>query len=132
MTGVQTCALPISALDRAAAWSAYAIAAPANIAKVETAFREELARALKDGFTEAELASAKSGILQKSVQSRSQDSAVTSGWTSNLFLGRTYAFSKQFEDKVTALKASEVSAALRKYLDPSKVTVVKAGDFTKK
>ncbi|MDQ3025059.1 MAG: insulinase family protein [Pseudomonadota bacterium] len=124
--------LSVPALDRAASWSAYAIAAPANIAKVEAAFREEIARALKDGFTEAELASAKSGMLQARVQSRSQDSSVASGWTSNLFLGRTYAFSKQFEDKVMALKVSEVSAALRKYLDPSKITVVKAGDFTKK
>ena len=66
------------------------------------------------------------------MQSRSQDSSVASGWTSNLFLGRTYAFSKQFEDRIMALKVSEVSAALRKYLDPSKITVVKAGDFTKK
>jgi zinc protease len=33
------------------------------VAKVETAFREELARALKDGFTNAEVASAQTGIV---------------------------------------------------------------------
>ena len=124
--------LSIGSLDRAGSWSAYAIAAPGNIARVETAFREELERALKDGFTDAELAAAKSGIMQKRVQARSQDGTVASAWTGNLYLGRTWDFSKQFEEKILALRAAEVSAALRKYLDPAKVAVVKAGDFTKK
>jgi zinc protease len=124
--------LSVGSLDRAGSWSAYAIAAPANVAKVETALKEEIERALKDGFTEAEVASAKSGIQQMRLQNRSQDGTLANGWTGNLYLGRTFEFSKQFEDKVMALKAPEVVAALRKYLDPAKVTVVKAGDFTKK
>ena len=36
--------LAVGSEDRAGAWSAYAIAAPQNMAKVETAFKEELAR----------------------------------------------------------------------------------------
>ena len=39
---------------------------------------------------------------------------------------------KPFEDKVMALTPAQVNEALRKYLDPSKVTVIKAGDFSKK
>jgi len=124
--------LSVGSLDRAGAWSAYAIAAPANVARVETAFREELERALKDGFTEKELAAAKSGIMQMRVQNRSQDGTLASAWTGNLYLGRTFDFSRQFEDKIMALTAADVSAALRKHLDPAKVTIVKAGDFTKK
>ena len=102
------------------------------MAKVEAAFREELARALKDGFTEAELASAKSGALQQRVQTRAQDGALAGGWTFYLHLGRTFAFSKAFEDRLQALTVADVNAALRKHLDPAKVTIVKAGDFTKK
>ena len=124
--------LSVGSIDRAGAWSAYAIAAPANVARVEAAFREELERALKDGFTEAEVAAAKSGILQTRLQNRSQDGAVAAGWTSNLYLGRTWAFSKEFEDKIVALRTADVVAALRKHVDPAKVTIVKAGDFTKK
>jgi zinc protease len=124
--------LSIGSLDRAGSWSAYAIAAPGNMARVEAAFREELERARKDGFTDAEVAAAKSGIMQKRVQARSQDGTVASAWTGNLYLGRTWEFSKRFEEQVLALKTAEVSAALRKYLDPGKVTVVKAGDFKKK
>jgi zinc protease len=124
--------LSVGALDRAGAWSAEAIAAPGNIAKVEAAFKEEMARALKDGFTDAEVASAKSGILQMRAQTRAQDGALASGWVGNLFLGRTFAYSKQFEERIVALKTAEVSAALRKHVDPARMTIVKAGDFSKK
>ena len=123
--------LSVRSIDRSSAWSAYAIAAPGNIAKVEVAFREELARALKDGFTAAEVASAKSGILQSRAQNRAQDGTLAAAWASNLFLGRTFAWSKDFEDKVTALTPAEIVAALRKHLDPAKITIVKAGDFSK-
>jgi zinc protease len=124
--------LSVGPLDRAGAWSAYAIAAPANMSRVEAAFREEIARALKDGFTDAEVASAKSGILQQRVQTRAQDGALASGWVNNLYLGRTFTWSKQFEERIMALTAAQVSATMRKYIDPAKVTVVKAGDFAKK
>ena len=124
--------LSVGSLDRAGYWGGYAIAAPQNMARVDVAFREELARALKDGFTTAELQAAKSGILQTRAQNRSQDRALASTWAEYLYLGRTFAFSKQFEDKVKALDIEQVNAALRKYIDPAKVSVVKAGDFTKK
>jgi zinc protease len=68
--------LAVGSEDRAGAWTAYAIAAPQNVAKVETAFREELARALKDGFTNAEVASAQTGIVSSRMQTRSQDAAL--------------------------------------------------------
>jgi zinc protease len=123
--------LSVGPIDRAAAWSAYAIAAPANVAKVEAALREEIERARKDGFTEAELANAKSGIIQMRLQNRAQDGGLAAAWAANLHLGRTFAYSKQFEEKILALKLAEVSAALRKYVDPAKLTVVKAGSFSK-
>jgi zinc protease len=123
--------LSVGSLDRAGAWSAYAIAAPANVARVEAALREELARALKDGFTDAEVAAAKSGIIQRRTQNRSQDGTIASGWINNLYLGRTWQFSREFDEKIAALTTAQVNAALRKYLDPAKVTIVKAGDFKK-
>ena len=121
--------LEVGSLDRAGAFSAYAIAAPGNIAKVESAFREELARALKDGFTDAEVANAKSGVLQMRVQNRAQDATLAGAWAGLLYLGRTFQFSKETEAKIMALKASDVSAAMRKYVDPAKITIVKAGAF---
>ncbi len=124
--------LRVGSTDRAGAWTAYAIAAPQNVAKVDASFRDELARALRDGFTQAELAKARSGILQMRVQNRSQDGTVAAASAALLHLGRTWSFSKAFEDKLAALKVEDVNAALRKHVDPAKLTIVKAGDFTKK
>ena len=64
-------------------------------------------------------------------QARAQDGTLAGAWSANLYLGRTFAYSKQFEDQVSKLTAADVAAALRKHLDPAKVTVVKAGDFKK-
>jgi zinc protease len=124
--------LSVGSIDRAGSWAAYAIAAPQNVAKVEAAFKEELARALKDGFTDGEVQGARSGILQQRVQNRAQDGTLAGAWAGNLYLGRTFQFSKDFEAKLMALKTADVNAALRKYIDPAKVTIVKAGDFAKK
>ncbi|MFT5961976.1 MAG: zinc protease [Burkholderiaceae bacterium] len=118
-------------LDRAGSFSIRAIAAPQNLAKVDAAVKAELARAIKDGFTDAEVARAKSGLLQQRVQTRAQDGSVAAGWTTYLFLDRTYAWSKQFEAKISALTTAQVTAAFRKAIDPAQLTVVMAGDQAK-
>ena len=123
--------LGVSSVDRGASWSAGAIAAPQNIGKVEVAFLDEVNKAVKDGFTAAEVTSAKSGALQQFLQGRAQDATLANGLAGNLDLDRTYAWSKAFEDKIAALTAEMVSATFRKYIDPAKITIVKAGDFAK-
>jgi zinc protease len=46
-------------------------------------------------------------------------------------LGRTFAFSKQFEDRLRAVTVEQVNAAFRKYIDPARMTFVIAGDAKK-
>lgn len=121
--------LNVGSTDRGSAWTAFAIAAPQNVAKVEAAFKDEVAKAIKEGFLLTEVVAAKSGAVQKRVQSRAQDSNLAGGLVSNLDLGRTYAWSQEFEDKLLALKPEDVSAAFKKHIDPSKITIIKAGDF---
>lgn len=120
--------LSVSAQDRAGYWSVQGTAAPQNIEKVEAAFKEELAKVLKDGFPQAELAVAKSGAIQKFLQSRAQDGSLAGGWAGNLFLGRTFTWQGQFEERVRALKPEDVQAAFRKHIDPAKLTFIKALD----
>jgi zinc protease len=117
--------------DRAGSWTAHAIAAPQNIAKVESAFKDELARMLKDGVTPEELAKAKSGMMQFFAQARAQDQALVGKMRFDLDAGRTFEWDKQFEAHVQALTPDAVLAAARKYIDPTKLTIVKAGDFAK-
>jgi zinc protease len=118
-------------IDRAGSWSVSAIAAPQNIAKVEASFRDELAKSLSTGFTAEELTAAKSGILQQRLQNRSQDRSLAGNWTNNLYLDRTFAWSKQFDAHLTALTLADINKAVKKYLDPQRITFVKAGDFAR-
>ncbi len=118
-------------IDRAGSFSLSAIAAPQNLAKVDAAMRAELARAVKDGFTAEEIARAKSGMMQQRVQTRSQDSALATGWVTYLYLDRTYAWSKAFETRLNALTPEQVNAAFRKAIDPARLSVVTAGDESK-
>ncbi|WP_394778725.1 M16 family metallopeptidase [Undibacterium sp.] len=117
--------------DRVGSFSISAIAAPQNLAKVDAAVTEELARFLKDGATEEELARAKSGLLQQRVQGRTSDGALASGWNFNLNHDRTFAWSQALDDKIKALTLEQVNAAIRKAIDPSKMTVFIAGDQAK-
>jgi zinc protease len=121
-----------SVFDRAGAWTAQATAAPQNIGKVDAALRDELDKALKDGFTDDEIAKAKSGWVPSFAQNRVQDSRLASRLLAHLDAGRTFlTWDKVFEQRMLALTPEQVRAALRKYVDPSTLTVIKAGDFAK-
>ena len=117
--------------DKTGSWGAYAIYAPQNVSRLETAFHEELARALKEGFTNDELAFAQHAWLQGQAVGRNEDGGVTRDLAAYLPLGRTFAYDADLEKRVSALTVDQVNAGLRKYLDPSKLAIVKAGDFTK-
>jgi zinc protease len=123
--------LSVNSQDKASSFGMGAIAAPQNLAKVEVALREELNRALKDGFTADELARAKSGFHQQRVQARSDDGTLAVGWNTYQYLGRTFAWSQQMDDKVQALTLEQVNAAFRKAIDPAKLSIVIAGDEAK-
>lgn len=118
-------------LDRAGGFSISAIAAPQNLRKLDAAVREELARAVQDGFTAQELADAKSGLMQQRIQNRTNDAALASGWTSYLYRGRTYDWSARFEAKLMAVTLPQLNAAFRKAIDPARMSVVMAGDLSK-
>ena len=115
--------------DVSGRFTVYAIHAPQNSTKLETAVREEIDRARKDGFTADELAAARSGWLQGRQVSRSQDGELAGLLRGHLFNNRTLAWDAELEKKVAALTAEETSAAFRKWIDPAKISVVRAGDF---
>jgi zinc protease len=118
-------------LDRAGSFSISAIAAPQNLRKLEAAVRDELARAVKDGFTAAELADAKSGLMQQRLQNRASDGGLATGWTAYLYRNRTFEWSAELERKLLAVTLPQLNAAFRKAIDPAKLSVVTAGDLSK-
>jgi zinc protease len=110
-------------------WQASAIFAPQNLPKVEAAFKQELARALKDGFTAQELAEGKRGLLAFRRLSRAQDRNLAGGLANNLDLGRTFAISARVDQALSQLTLEQVNVALRTYIQPDSFVSVVAGDF---
>ncbi len=120
-----------SALDESGGFNASAICAPQNADKVEVAFKDELAKVLEDGFTEEELRTAKSGWSQQQQLNRTGDPALAAKLSNYLFIGRKLDWDERLESRVRELTAERVTAALRKHIDPAKLTIIKAGDFKK-
>jgi zinc protease len=110
-------------------WLASAIFAPQNLPKVEAALREELARALKDGFTAQELAEGQRGLLSFRRLSRAQDSVMAASLANNLYLDRTFDVSARVDAAISKLTLAQVNEALRKYVKPDGLVTAVAGDF---
>jgi zinc protease len=104
---------------------------PANMPKVEASFVDELKKTARDGFTQAELDSAKKAYADSRKVARSQETALVGLIASHEQLGRTLLYDEQMEAKIQALMLDQVNTAFRKYMDPAMLTIVKAGDFKK-
>jgi zinc protease len=120
-----------SALDETGTFMANAIYAPENADKLEAAFKDEIAKLLKEGFTAQEIEEAKRGFLQRGQLSRAQDRELSGRLNSYLFLNRTIAWDAELESRVQSLNAEQINSAMRKYLTPENITIIKAGDFAK-
>jgi len=127
---VQT-ALNVAALDRAGQWVALAISSPANADKVYAAFFDEMGKIVKDGFSAEEIERSKAAYLQRRTLGRANDLSLATQLTNGLYLGRTMTFDEDIEKRIGALTADQVNAALRRTLDPARMAVVMAGDFSK-
>jgi zinc protease len=120
-----------SSLDPRASFSLQAISNPQNTPKVDKAIREELDRLLTDPPTQDELDKAKQGYLQSAKVRRAADPTLA-GTLSNLsHAGRTMDYYSDLEKKIEALTPEQITAALKKHINPKNLVVVTAGDFEK-
>ena len=110
---------------------AFAIYAPQNVTKVEGAIKDVLSTVLKDGFTDDEVAAAKKGWLQSRTVSRSQDRELVGSLIGNAYEDRTMAWGADLEKKVQGLTPAQIVEAMRRHMDLSRLSIVKAGDFDK-
>jgi zinc protease len=123
--------LQASSLDKSGSFTVFAIYAPENLSRLETAFREEMTRALTGGFTEDEVKAAKAGLLQSRQVGRAQDATLAGRLETLAYLGRTMAWDASLEQKIAGLSPAEIRAALARHIDLARMTIVKAGDFAK-
>jgi zinc protease len=120
-----------SSLDRTGIFAITAIYAPQNAERLETAVKEELTRALADGFTEDEVKAAKAGWLQSNQVTRAQDPSLANRLNTVSYINRTLSWDAELESIIASLTPAEIKAALVKHIAMAKISFVKAGDFAK-
>ena len=112
-------------------FSASAIAAPQNMPKVEADFNDELAKALKDGFTADEVEKAKKTWLDERAVARAEEASIATLLLTRERWGRTLEWDAKVEAAVAALTLPQVNEAFKRHVDPAAISIVKGGDFKK-
>jgi zinc protease len=105
----------------------YAIFAPQNRDRLNKAIGEELARALKDGFTDAELADAKRSLLQARRIARAQDPSLAGGLLSQAYLGRTWDYAQKIDAGIAAVTLEQAKRGAAQVRRSAGVSVVVRG-----
>jgi len=116
----------------AAGFTFYAIYAPENLKRLNAAFKEEIDKVTQTGFTETELAEAKKGYLQSREVTLAQDASLAGVLNTYSFEGEKIAYWQKRNDDIAKLTLQQVNDAIKKHLSSANITIVKAGDFTKK
>ncbi|MCA9190391.1 MAG: insulinase family protein [Planctomycetales bacterium] len=124
-----TSSISIPATGSDARFSINAITNPANMDAVEKAALEELKKFLAEGPTPEELETTKVAMLEAAKVSRSSDTSIAGQLASNLFLGRTFAFTAERESRISELTAEAVKAAFARHINPEKLVIFRAGDL---
>ena len=121
-----------NSLDERAQFGVFAIFAPENADRVVVAFKEEMQRALAEGFADDEVAAAKRGYLDRSQNARANDMTVANMLSGNLYLERTMASVEREEAAIAALTPEEILAAMRRHIDVEGISIFRGGDFANK
>ncbi|MGI9628644.1 MAG: insulinase family protein, partial [Longimicrobiales bacterium] len=116
-------------LDEQGQFFAFAIYAPENRDALEAAFKEEVQKLLDDGFSDEELQAGIKGYLEFADLQRAQDPVLAGTLNNNMYFGRSMEWHAEREAQIEALTIDQINAAVRRWIDPSKMTFVKAGDF---
>jgi zinc protease len=106
--------------SRATQWIVEASYDLENADRTRAALRDELARALRDGFSADEVDVAITGYLARSLVRRADDAALA-----ELLTLWTPSALAEFESRVSALTPGAVTAAFRRYVRPDLLTVAR-------
>ncbi len=117
--------------EKYGSFAAVASAKPENTAKVETAFKEEIAKVVSAGFTAEEVATAKTALMQERQLDRARDTTLAGMFVSQAELGRTMQRESNLEKSINDTTAEQLSAIFKKWIDPASISYFKAGDFKK-
>ena len=115
--------------NRRVAWAS-ATVNPENMDRLVNAFKEEIVRAVEDGFTQEEVEAGLEGFIDSRKRSRASDGWVASVLHHNMFFGRDMDFHKAQDQRYKEVTVDAVNKAFRERVSLDKYTIVTAGDMT--
>jgi zinc protease len=118
-------------IEKSGFFLAAALTAPANLNKAMTALLAEIGKMVKSGFRDAEVGEAQKSYAKAWQGQLADDDFVLGELDQGLFLDRTFAYWKDLNRKIGSLTANQINATVRQFIDPAKLSVVRAGDLTK-
>ncbi|QEL19518.1 M16 family metallopeptidase [Limnoglobus roseus] len=121
-----------SPVDKSGQFMIFAITNPKNMAKVDAAIAEEIAKFLKDGVSASELEDAKRAYIQSEKGQRASDAALARQLATSLFAGRTFEYYAEMEKKIESLQPGDVKRAFDKLVEQKKLLIIQAGDLESK
>lgn len=124
-------AYAVSTRSKFAQFMVQASCVPDKIQKVEQVFKEELAKAVKDGFTPEEVAAAQKTYADERTLGRSQDAGLARLLARNAQFGWTMTHDAARDAAIAALTPARINETVKKYWDPAQMAYFKAGDFKK-
>jgi zinc protease len=112
-----------------AAVTVRAILAPANLPRFERALHEELARVWAEGFSQAEIDTARHGWISERRERLASEAGAVSTVASNLYWERDWTQWEKVEVDLRQVTPADALDALRRRLDRDRWFVAAAGDL---
>ena len=119
-------------IDPSAFFFVGALAAPVNMDRAMSGVVEETMGMVKVAVSDKELADAKNSYAKTWEGHIADDDFVVGELAQGLFLDRSFAYWKDLNGKIQALTPAEISAAAKRFIDPTKLSKVRAGDLAKR
>ena len=108
-----------------------AIAAPSNVDEGGGYFQGRIRRKLKDGLAPTRLPPRRKGGCRKRTMAGRRIALLETILADNEYESRTMAYQKELERRFRPYVATDRTSAVRRNIDPAKLSYVKAGDFKK-
>jgi zinc protease len=99
----------------------FATSSSSNAGKVVASLKSVLSKVLSEGFTTEQVEKAKSAWIQKRKSTFGDESEFVSTLVGSLYNGQDFEAIANFDVKLKSVNHSEATAAIRKYIDQSKL-----------
>ena len=104
---------------------------PKNMDQLVQSFKEEVIRAVEEGFTAEEVTLAINSIVDSRKGRRGSDGVISGMLHHTMFFNRELSHYQEVDDRFASVTLEEVNDAFRKYVSVEKFSIVVAGDLEK-